>query len=72
MSLITIVNAVNAELKHNMEMRDALVTHVRQLFNDRVALLAAEEKQTNTLIDTIEREFADRDAALRKLVAETE
>lgn len=70
MSLIATVEAIQAEIKHNMEARDRLVLALRQTITDRRAMLETEEKIAENNIAAVEKEFADRDAALRKLIGE--
>jgi phage/plasmid primase-like uncharacterized protein len=71
MSLVNIVNTINQELQLGMETRDRLIADIRQNIIDRRAMLDAEEKIAEQRIETIKSEFAERDANLRKLVAET-
>jgi phage/plasmid primase-like uncharacterized protein len=71
MSLVNIVNVINQELQLGMETRDRLIADIKQNIIDRRAMLDAEEKIAEQRIETIKSEFAERDANLRKLVAET-
>jgi phage/plasmid primase-like uncharacterized protein len=70
-SLVNIVNVINQELQLGMETRDRLIADIKQNIVDRRAMLDAEEKIAEQRIETIKSEFAERDANLRKLVAET-
>jgi len=71
MSLVNIIDVISHELKLGIETRDRLIADIRQNIADRRAMLEAEEKIAEQRIETIKSEFAERDANLRKLVAET-